>query len=1143
MLPPLTYHCATKTSTNIRLSSGKLLLALSLFTLIAATECFGQSDGTKLAVGVAVPGTIKGGEINSFAFDMQVGQCAQVEIQRKGVDLLVTVTSREEQILTKYENPAGPDSPMPLTIIAKTEGTYKIAVQTVDPWTAAGNYEIEFKDLRLADSQDRKRFNTQLQIAEARSKQLLDTVQSRKDAVTGFETALALWRELGDQVEEANTLQFLAQTYKAQANLAKCLENYSLALERRGENDKNAKAFTMLGLAEAHLEIGKQNDAVNSYQDALTLFETTGNQRGRAAALYGMGLTKARQGKMTEALSFYERALNIYTNSETLDRHEEARTLHAIGGAYDVLGQTQQAITFFERALEGWRETQDFAQAGNTYSSLGKIEEDHGNWQIALTIYDKALELYTLGEPTSLRRKAAFRRQRGSTLYGLAYTYADLGGYTQAIAFLDESLTLREPGNKGSAYMLKCYFLALANEPDQALDSCALALEEQEKTGTARISETYTAKGVALAVKGQHQQALELYDKALAIQTKSESPLAEAITQRWHGASLAALGSYEAALKSYIRAREIFSNFNDVNGVAVSLVGMARVEQARNNLAAALEYVRQATAIIEPLRNNVSSEALRTSYFATKVGYYELYIDLNMRLAVDNDKTSRTAAAFEASERARARTLVETVARARIDGELKSNQTLASLVDKYRTVTRQIQLAQVKKYTKEDKSPSDPQLETERTQLELQLRTQYPRYASLMYPQPPTVDRVQKLLDDDTLLLEFALGEERSYVWAVTATELKGYVLPPRTQIEESVRALLKHLSAGQRVAGESAAERKLRMDRSEAEYWSQAASFSRTLLGQIPSLSQKKNLVIVADGMLQYLPFATLPLPDLQNDKIALVQDHQITNLPSASVLAVLRESTSREAASKSVAIFADPVFEKDDSRIQITRQNRGKPAIENRNSVHLAWRDVSDEGDRAKLQRLPASSREAKQIIELAPPGSSLQAIGFKANRETATSKQLSLYRVVHFATHGILDEINPERSGVVLSLYDKQGLFHEDGFLRLKDIYDLNLPVDLVVLSACRTGLGKTIKGEGVIGLVRGFMYAGSRRVLASLWKVDDDATAELMKRFYQKMLKEGLSPAAALGAAQASMATNNQWSHPYYWAGFVLQGEPK
>lgn len=1160
MLPPLAHHCASRTSTNRRLSSGSLrsfaclLLLLCLFHITpAATERLGQNDIIMLSPGVALANReIKGGETDSFGVEMADGQCAHLIVQRKGIDLLVTVTLRDGT-KTTYESPAGPESPIALTIIATTAGTYKVDVQPVEVWVASGTYDIELKDRSLANSQDEKRLAAERQVAAARSKQLLDTIQSRKDAATGYEAALVLWRELGDQIEEANTLHFLAQTYKAQADLQKCLETYAQVLERRGENDKNAKAFTLLGLAEAHLELGKQTDALNSYQQALTLFEAANNPRGRATALYGLGLMKARQQQMTEALKYYEQALSIYTNSETRDRHEEARTLHAMGGAYDVLGQTQQAVTYFQRALEGWLETRDFAQEGNTYSSLAKLEMDQGNWQVALNIYEKALELYTLGEPTSLRRMAALRRQRGSTLYNLAYVYADLGGYTQAIAYLDDSLALREPGNKGRPYMLKCYFLALANEPDKALPSCGLAIAEQERTGTPVISETYTAKGVAYAVMGQHEQALELYDKALAIQTNPDtaSPQAEAITQRWRAASLAARGSIEAALKSYVRARELFSKYSDVNGVAASLIGMARAEQTRNNLAAALQYVKEATAIIEPLRNNVSSEALRTSYFATKVGYYELYIDLNMRLAVGNDRSSRTTAAFEASEHARARTLVETLARARIDGELNSDQTLASLISKYGSVSHQIQSAQLEKYSKKGQSSAQALFQKEREQLEKQLRTQYPRYAALMYPQPLTAGQVQKLLDNDTLLLEFALGEERSYVWAVTSTELQSYELPPRAQIEASALTLLKHLSSGQPVPGELKAQRKARMDRAEAEYWLQATSLSRTLLGQVKSLPAKKKLVIVADGPLQYLPFAALPSPDFnassgpQKDaarKAALINEHQITNLPSASVLAMLRESPRRDVPSKSVAVFADPVFEKDDSRFQVTRQKQSKPAAKSRNSALLAWRDVSDE-DPTKLPRLPASSREARQIIDLLPSGSSLQAIGFKANRETVTSKQLSLYRVVHFATHGILNEVYPERSGVVLSLYDEQGRFHENGYLRLKDIYSLNLPVDLVVLSACRTGLGKTIKGEGVIGLVRGFMYAGARRVLASSWKVDDDATAELMKRFYQKMLNEGMTPAAALEAAQSSMSSDTQWSHPYYWAGFILQGEPK
>jgi CHAT domain-containing protein len=210
---------------------------------------------------------------------------------------------------------------------------------------------------------------------------------------------------------------------------------------------------------------------------------------------------------------------------------------------------------------------------------------------------------------------------------------------------------------------------------------------------------------------------------------------------------------------------------------------------------------------------------------------------------------------------------------------------------------------------------------------------------------------------------------------------------------------------------------------------------------------------------------------------------------------------------------------------------------------AVEQAARDVgADEGGLLRIRRLPFSRLEADSIIALAPAKEELKAVDFRASRETATSGELARYRIVHFATHGFLDNEHPELSGIVLSLFDERGQ-PVDGFLRLHEIYNLHLPADLVVLSACQTGLGKQIKGEGLVGLVRGFMYAGAGRVAASLWKVDDEATAELMRAFYERMLKEGMRPAAALSAAQTEVARQKRWQSPYYWAAFELQGEWK
>ena len=205
----------------------------------------------------------------------------------------------------------------------------------------------------------------------------------------------------------------------------------------------------------------------------------------------------------------------------------------------------------------------------------------------------------------------------------------------------------------------------------------------------------------------------------------------------------------------------------------------------------------------------------------------------------------------------------------------------------------------------------------------------------------------------------------------------------------------------------------------------------------------------------------------------------------------------------------------------------------------MHRALRDVGVAGEGGHIPRLPASRDEAAAIMAALPAGAGFEALGFAANKATATSPDLSHYRIIHFATHGILDSEHPELSGLVLSRFDAAG-HPQDGFLRLDDIYNLSLPADLVVLSACNTGLGKNVKGEGMIGLARGFMYAGTARVLASLWKVDDEATAELMTHFYRHLLQERQTPAAALRAAQIAMWQQKRWHAPYYWAAFVLQG---
>jgi CHAT domain-containing protein len=361
---------------------------------------------------------------------------------------------------------------------------------------------------------------------------------------------------------------------------------------------------------------------------------------------------------------------------------------------------------------------------------------------------------------------------------------------------------------------------------------------------------------------------------------------------------------------------------------------------------------------------------------------------------------------------------------------------------------------------------------------------------------------------------------------------------------------------------------------RIDREYPKAAMELSRMVLGPVAALLEDKRLLIVSDGALQYVPFSALPVPEFtrseeptlsasmttigvkpaghRRSSVPLLVKHEIVNLPSASVLAELRRlARDRQQPPKTVAVLADPVFSSTDVRVEI-KQGRDQtgakpisriPPTGELSAEHLtrSLTDVSgNRNERFALNRLLYTRREAEAIMSVTPEHKRMQALDFQANRTTATSANLGQYRIVHFATHGLLNNEHPELSGLVFSLVNKQGE-PQDGFLELGDIYNLHLPVDLVVLSACDTALGQEMNGEGIIGLTRGFMYAGATRVVASLWSVNDAATSELMARFYKEMLYGKMRPAAALRAAQIQMLRQKRWSSPFYWAAFQVHGE--
>ena len=416
---------------------------------------------------------------------------------------------------------------------------------------------------------------------------------------------------------------------------------------------------------------------------------------------------------------------------------------------------------------------------------------------------------------------------------------------------------------------------------------------------------------------------------------------------------------------------------------------------------------------------------------------------------------------------------------------------------------------------------------------------------------PTSVDYVQKeLLDDRTVLLEYSVGLESSFLWAVTSNGIACFEIPDVTD----AAAKFYQMIGMRHGAGQAPLQSSQPFDPTvnEAQLSHAAIALGKTLLGPVASLIKGKRLLIVSDEAIQTIPFAALADPnEPAGTYIPLIVNHEITNLPSASALAAIRQTSSgRPIPTKTLAIIADPVFSQRDSRVKQPNgpissggANARSAGLRTSDEISIqraaAEAGLLDPGE-TNLARLPFTGREAEALRGFIPLQDQFVATGFEANLGTVMTGPLADYKIVHFATHSMLNDQNADDSGLILSMLDKDGN-PQNGFLSRKDIYTLHLPAELVVLSACNTARGTNVPGEGLLGLTRAFFYAGAKRVVATLWPVDDGATAGLMKNFYQGMLTERLSPAAALRAAQIAAWKTKSTHSPYYWAGFVIQGE--
>ncbi|MGH9956905.1 MAG: CHAT domain-containing tetratricopeptide repeat protein, partial [Pyrinomonadaceae bacterium] len=855
-------------------------------------------------------------------------------------------------------------------------------------------------------------------------------------------------------------------------------------------------------VGEVYYNLGELRQSLDYYRQAQRLWEELGDRRGLAITQLNFGYTYSDQGNAPEALDSFTQALAAW---EAVNDHRgQALTLTALGRFYSRTGESQKSLEFFARSKDLIHLIGDPIEEARTLNGIAYVYEGLGEGKRALEHYEHALQLF---------KAAKYLNGEATTLGELGKAYQFLGENDKAFAYHQQAMSI---------------FRAVGNPRMEMV----------------QLKEI----GIIYESRGNRTTALKNYLVAHAFYRAQRDLRGEAVILNLIGSIYEHLGQSERALGYYSGALRASQESKYRFAEASTLFNIARLERDRGKLPEARARIEAALSVVESIRTKVASQDLRASYFAGVRQYYQLHIDTLMQAHKQRPTEGLAEAAFDISEKARARSLLELLNEARakirqgvdpalLDQERSLQQALNSKAE------RQVQLiAGRQKEEAEIVGRELDQLVMQYEEIAARIRSSSPRYADLMQPQPMNLKAVQQMLtDDNTLLLEYMLGDDRSYLWAVTRNEVSSYELAGRHTIERAAQGVYDLLTANRSVEGETFQEHQARLVKANDSLPIEIATLSKLILGPVAHKLEKQRLLIVPDGALQYIPFQILTKSS--SGPSPLVADHEIVNEPSASTLGLLiTGAAKRKPASGSVAVLADPVFELDDPRMRSTAAANvaAMPATAPQTELQNTLRDVGVAGTGRQIPRLPASRAEADAIISVAPWRSGFKALGFEASRATAMRRDLGDYRFVHFATHGVLNNKHPELSGIVLSLFDHNGQ-PQEGFLRLHDIYNLELPVDLVVLSACDTGLGKDVKGEGLIGLTRGFMYAGAASVVASLWKVDDDATAELMRNFYGFMLQDGLAPAAALRKAQLTLSQNKRWQSPYYWSGFIIQGQ--
>lgn len=846
--------------------------------------------------------------------------------------------------------------------------------------------------------------------------------------------------------------------------------------------DTEAEIEALFRIGSLQSEIQLLGEAVATYEKLSPLLTKPAHRRLAVVVLRRTATCLSQQSNHDAAENHLRSALEL---AEKLDDDRlTALTLGDLGLHYEYSGDITSAIRYYDHALSYWNVLDDDLSKAQVLQNRGQSYRLLGKWQLSIDDFDAAL---------ALRQEAGSQRGQAVTLAAKSMSQRGTGLLEEAEASLNKALQLYD---------------AVADHHGRGL--------------------ALTSLSVVLNESDRNQESLEVAREARDLLDSYGSKLERAIATHNIGVALEGLGRPKESKEYYQHALSDFEEIPDLLGSSITLMTLARVERELGNKVRALDLIKRAVEAVEEHRGMLSGYDLRASYLTTRRKQFDIYIDLLMELhqtALDNEYSQL---ALEVKEASTARSQLDAlVDRSNSQGRLESLETFQLRVEIEKDITsKEGERVQLISQT----APSEKILEVEkdlRSLLRLldQLENQDPATEKPSRENILTLPEIQDaLLDNGTVLLEYHLGENSSFLWLVSEDSLSAYLLPPGHEIEQLAREAHSTAAASYKRRWQAHSQITLR-------------KLSQVILEPVEHLIQgKETLLITGDSVLEYVPFAALPLGE---NSMPLGASLNIARIPSASAMAAIRarsRKNKRQAPRDSVLVLADPVFSPQDPRLS---SSIARPSGAGTGDIGQATnRSTRIDPGIGALGRLNYSRNEAEAVLSFTDPSTSHALLGFDANREHLSLLDLSQFSILYFATHGELNPSHPELSRLVLSQVRQNGEPIE-GFLFAHHIDDWDLNCSLVVLSACQTALGNEVKGEGLVGLPEAFLVAGSSAVLVSLWKVDDRVTSDLITRFFDYHLQHHWSPAASLMQAQKEIRQNKP--QPFYWAGFVLQGE--